>query len=757
MDQLCTKEQVEWSLFSLCECQELAVANGFSIKSKEELIKKFGLVKVLTPAFKDYFTIKELNIDERDFDKASLKRISEEAFKFGIINWSDDLKTRVKRMVRFSNRLDEYSSQELQGFNINGKIIEVPKEKVHQHPESLWSMQENFYTTNQISSTKDKDTFGNILINAPIPETSDDYFKDVESLLNWFRHEIPFEPNQEANLDYLGIDLTSNLDYYKMASLPELYMRENMYKPGYEKSNINTDPHFGLIKITEEYWNNLELGNTFDKSNILCDFGELKKANWSLIQKKLKEITEAHGLDSFFEDVVLAGGSIFSILFNQPIKDLDLFLTSENNEKAIQRSKDILKSVFKSVPRSHDNCVHLARTKNSVTLSPTNYYYGGNIKPIPYSEFSYNMKICYKESLKFLTIVNLENYTKDGLIDIFLKKFSAYFRGPALDDVRNYVDILMDEHKKISRESLFKIMDEDIKYLNFREVQVILRLYKSISEILHGFDVDSCGFGWDGKNIWATQRAIHSITKRFNVVNFERLSPSYEYRLVKYAARGIPIYVPNFSKQRVDYEKIQEKITEISKIENNSRKRDFEINKLQGLNRILYLEAIHRLNKKRAETRYNILADRFSDYRYLIPLEYNTLEFAMYFLMEDDIPGYDNKRFDKYFGEEFDSHVFPNYSINNIPKAKYIDFVSLSVLNQDIAKKSHQIIDSILNINQTVYQALEEVHPNMEESIWKIPQNTEFKTTNPGEQMTNTFHQIVLDNNNEWYSGEFYK
>src|SRR5207245_9218573 len=43
------------------------------------------------------------------------------------------------------------------------------------------------------------------------------------------------------------------------------------------------------------------------------------------------------------------------------------------------------------------------------------------------------------------------------------------------------------------------------------KVQIILILYKTPSEILHGFDVDSCCLGFDSDNVWMTQRAYFTL------------------------------------------------------------------------------------------------------------------------------------------------------------------------------------------------------------------------------------------------------
>lgn len=77
-------------------------------------------------------------------------------------------------------------------------------------------------------------------------------------------------------------------------------------------------------------------------------------------------------------------------------------------------------------------------------------------------------------------------------------------------------------------------------------IQIIRRLYRSPSEVIHGFDVDCCCIllNMEGR-IFATERCIYSIKHGYNVVNFDRLSPSYEFRLMKYRLRGFEIWIPH--------------------------------------------------------------------------------------------------------------------------------------------------------------------------------------------------------------------
>ncbi len=77
-------------------------------------------------------------------------------------------------------------------------------------------------------------------------------------------------------------------------------------------------------------------------------------------------------------------------------------------------------------------------------------------------------------------------------------------------------------------------------------VQFILRIYNSPSEIIHGFDTDfsCCLYDFYTNSVYVTERFIYAIANGFNTVNLEKLSPSYEYRLLKGFMRGIGIKVP---------------------------------------------------------------------------------------------------------------------------------------------------------------------------------------------------------------------
>ena len=87
-----------------------------------------------------------------------------------------------------------------------------------------------------------------------------------------------------------------------------------------------------------------------------------------------------------------------------------------------------------------------------------------------------------------------------------------------------------------------------ISYPIYVEIQFIKRIYSSPSEIIHGFDVDSCCIlATMDKKYYTTKRGYYALQHKYNTVNFNHLSPSYEYRCLKYLDRTFNLYIPQMS------------------------------------------------------------------------------------------------------------------------------------------------------------------------------------------------------------------
>ncbi|KAI0111527.1 ankyrin [Daldinia grandis] len=85
-----------------------------------------------------------------------------------------------------------------------------------------------------------------------------------------------------------------------------------------------------------------------------------------------------------------------------------------------------------------------------------------------------------------------------------------------------------------------------------RHIQIVLRVYKSISEILTGFDIDCSGAAYDGEQVYCSPRALASYITQINPIDLSRRSPSYENRLSKYSHRNFEVHWTELDRSRVD-------------------------------------------------------------------------------------------------------------------------------------------------------------------------------------------------------------
>ncbi|RYP42706.1 hypothetical protein DL767_000075 [Monosporascus sp. MG133] len=115
----------------------------------------------------------------------------------------------------------------------------------------------------------------------------------------------------------------------------------------------------------------------------------------------------------------------------------------------------------------------------------------------------------------------------------------------------------------------------------YRHVQIILRLYKSISEILTGFDVDCACVAFDGTQVYSNPRGITAIATRTNTIDLSRRSPSYENRLWKYRNQNFDVYWDCLDRTRIDEEYFRSFVEYYN-----------DLSSLKGLARLIFSEVV---------------------------------------------------------------------------------------------------------------------------------------------------------------------
>jgi hypothetical protein len=84
------------------------------------------------------------------------------------------------------------------------------------------------------------------------------------------------------------------------------------------------------------------------------------------------------------------------------------------------------------------------------------------------------------------------------------------------------------------------------EYQQRYQVQVIFRHYKSLSEIIHGFDLGSSAIAFDGNELFVTSLGKFAYMYQANIIDTTRRSTTYGNRLAKYFTKGFAIVAPNF-------------------------------------------------------------------------------------------------------------------------------------------------------------------------------------------------------------------
>lgn len=291
------------------------------------------------------------------------------------------------------------------------------------------------------------------------------------------------------------------------------------------------------------------------------------------------------------------------------------------------------------------------------------------------------------------------------------------------------------------------------------EVQVILRLYQTKAEIISGFDVCSCCLGYDGKSIYATTRALYALENLVNTVSFDLLSPTYERRLAKYAARGIAVEVPGFDRALVNEQRLALDLLTCSALfcdEKSTGVRYRHLAKKSPLDTLLYLEK--HLEQYAYADRSRMMVKNFageiSDYAakgsanvYTKATGHQVGDLIDYLsnTEEDDECSYNDKirQYQPIIVELTFGQIgaWQNLWITNPFYAKRISYIR-AVNGEDPCKA--------LVIDERLYQVLSILRPV------DFTREVEWKTTRPGEQMTNTFHSLVLEDKSVWYNGTYY-
>lgn len=142
-----------------------------------------------------------------------------------------------------------------------------------------------------------------------------------------------------------------------------------------------------------------------------------------------------------------------------------------------------------------------------------------------------------------------EKFSPASDVDLFLYGLTEEQAIEKIKDIEARVrDSLLTETTTVRTKNAITICSQ----YPTRHIQIVLRIYNSVSEILTGFDIDCSGAAYDGSQVYCTPRALQSYLTQINHIDLTRRSPSYENRLSKYSHRGFEVYWPDLDRSRID-------------------------------------------------------------------------------------------------------------------------------------------------------------------------------------------------------------
>lgn len=155
-------------------------------------------------------------------------------------------------------------------------------------------------------------------------------------------------------------------------------------------------------------------------------------------------------------------------------------------------------------------------------------------------------------------LVNPRNFRTNLDTDIFI-----YGDVDIVQTTQNIIKLITDmfgsvgvsHNNNVIQLKSYSHFNDSFTHLN--EIQIIKRKYQNFNEIMLGFDLDSSAVGMTVLNgvlsIYAPQRYLTAVKYGINVINPNRQSQSYNHRLSKYANRGFipfcPIDKPEYYQQ----------------------------------------------------------------------------------------------------------------------------------------------------------------------------------------------------------------
>lgn len=323
--------------------------------------------------------------------------------------------------------------------------------------------------------------------------------------------------------------------------------------------------------------------------------------------------------------------------------------------------------------------------------------------------------------------------------------------------------------KQINQEELNVLLSDEVDIMNVRnknclslnfygsiKIQIIFRLYKSISEILHGFDLGSSAIGYDGQEIYFTSLGKFAYEYLANIVDTTRRSTTYEVRLIKYFNRGFQIILPYFNMQHLRKDYLKYNLVEVCELPYFVFSYDqVNGNKIDLVKLIDWGSNVKKAAEDKLDSDYQ--PDDLDEYKVfylnlknLVKNQNNYYYFSnrLNFDIINDPPYITSSRIIDFY-DSLEKKIFSKEGFNSkLLSAYFSDEYVPQIVNEMFIKKNYKYLKEIIEKQKNIIlQRFNQIKNSTNRQINWI-------TKNPGTQLTSSFNPIIA-NPQDWY-GSYY-
>ncbi|AYV78618.1 MAG: hypothetical protein Edafosvirus20_18 [Edafosvirus sp.] len=443
------------------------------------------------------------------------------------------------------------------------------------------------------------------------------------------------------------------------------------------------------------------------------------------------------------DNILVAGGAVRSILLNKHAKDIDLFMYGiKSPGEACKRVELLLTDLYSNIEKiktgyyvKHllDNCKKDVSDVNATS---------GVKKMVK------GLKSKKSASATALTDIDASNMTVNDIKTQFKHLYDEYIQ-PKFDVIYNgnTITLLVDNIK----------------------IQIVLRLYNSASEILHGFDLGSSSVGFDGTNVHFTTLSKFCYENMVNIFDGTRRSTTYETRLIKYLEDGFNIILPNLDINKLQTKYFKYEINEVCELPYMI----FSYSKIDG--NIVHVTKFYNKSATEVVTDYDFY-DIGHENRYKL-LDYNLKQllnksdkYIFSMDLSEDLKVHLNKNKDfTNWHLEFNDGIFKYDYVENLYTGKYNKMKANKIDVKTVREyfnimTPQELINAVylseLNkeqrlelLNKIFLEQKQWIKDRMKELV--LDTKVKWMISDPMSQLTSSFNPII-EEPSQWYGG-YYK